>query len=309
MKKLLPLTLFIFAFFSHAQESSRISNAYLHELITVNEEKSFINFDIDNADWRKNTVDILTSSDYKDPSFLKTAMVLHMLKYKLGDIAYVKSIDAYLLQLDQTKTTADIQELKQYLEDMTNVDLSDFFNDWFIGKGYPSYTINWFQNEDSHEISIMVKQKQSENSVSFFELPIPIKVSDEAGNFQFIRLEISDNKQRFTGYIPFTIQSVEIDPEAQIISANNKVIMGVDQEMLNTSISLYPNPAKQSINIQNAGAAVVEKISIFNMLGKLVLEETNPMLAINLKPLSLGMHLVKIETSQGTLHKTILKEQ
>ena len=45
------------------------------------------------------------------------------------------------------------------------------------------------------------------------------------------------------------------------------------------------------------------------MLGKLVLQETNPIAAINLRPLSFGIHLVEIETSQGTLHKTILKEQ
>lgn len=84
---------------------------------------------------------------------------------------------------------------------------------------------------------------------------------------------------------------------------------GVDQEQLNTLISLYPNPAKNILNIQSSNDAVVEKVSIFNMLGKLVIEETNPIAAINIKPLSFGIHLVKIETSQGTLHKTILKEQ
>jgi hypothetical protein len=45
------------------------------------------------------------------------------------------------------------------------------------------------------------------------------------------------------------------------------------------------------------------------MLGKLVLQQSNPIAAINLKPLSFGIHLVKIETSKGTLHKTILKAQ
>ncbi len=56
------------------------------------------------------------------------------------------------------------------------------------------------------------------------------------------------------------------------------------------------------------GKAVVEKVSFFNMLGKLVHEELNPLTAIDLKQLPLGMHLVKIETNQGTLHKTILKK-
>ena len=140
-------------------------------------------------------------------------------------------------------------------------------------------------------------------------MPLPIKVSSKNGESQFIRLELSENKQSFNGVLPFKIENIEIDPEYQIISKNNIVKNGVDQEILNTTISLYPNPTRNILNIQNSSEAIVEKISIYNMLGKLVLQEANPIAAINLKPLSFGIHLVKIETSQGTLHKTILKEQ
>ena len=118
-------------------------------------------------------------------------------------------------------------------------------------------------------------------------------------------------RPRFAKLPPFDSHSdkVEVDPEHHLISKNNTVKNGVDQEILSTNISLYPNPAKNALNIQNVSDAVVEKVSIYNMLGKLVLEESNPLLAINLKPLSFGIHLVKIETNQGVLHKTILKEQ
>ena len=176
------------------------------------------------------------------------------------------------------------------------------------GKGYPTYEISWFQNEKNRDINIVVNQTQSDRSVAFFEMPLPILVSNEEGDRQVIRLEISENKQTFTGFIPFKITSVEIDPDAQLITKNNIVKTGVDQEALNASITLFPNPAKNLINIQNMGNAVVERVSIFNMLGKLVLVEDNPIAAIDLKPLQFGIHLVKIETTQGTLHKTILKE-
>ena len=309
MKKILLLSLFILSSFSYAQEELNIFDSYLHELLTDTEDKSIINFDLDNISQRKSTVEKITADSYNDPSYLKTAMILHMLKYKLGDEDYNQSIISYLSELDQSNQTATFKSFKETIETQTHIDVSNFFNDWFVGKGFPSYEISWFQNESTKTISISVNQIQSDPTVSFFEMPIPIKVSSEDGESQFIRLELSDNKQSFTGTIPFIIKTVEIDPEYQIISNNNTVKNGIDQEVLNTTIALFPNPARNSLNIQNSSDAVVEKVSIYNMLGKLVLQETNPIAAINLRPLSFGIHLVKIETSQGTLHKTILKEE
>ena len=309
MKKILLLSLFILSSFSYAQEELNIFDSYLHELLTATEDKTIINFDLDNISHRKTTVEKITADSYNDPSYLKTAMILHMLKYKLGDEDYNQSIISYLSELDQSNQTATFKSFKETIETQTHIDVSNFFNDWFVGKGFPSYEISWFQNESTKTISISVNQIQSDPTVSFFEMPIPIKVSSEDGESQFIRLELSDNKQSFTGTIPFIIKTVEIDPEYQIISNNNTVKNGIDQEVLNTTIALFPNPARNSLNIQNSSDAVVEKVSIYNMLGKLVLQETNPIAAINLRPLSFGIHLVKIETSQGTLHKTILKEE
>ncbi|HHC78960.1 MAG TPA: T9SS type A sorting domain-containing protein [Flavobacteriia bacterium] len=311
MKEILLLFLFIFSGILYAQEEEELTirDYYLNELINTSEEKSIVDFDTEQIAWRKITVEKITSSSYSDPSFLKIAMVLHMLQYKLGDEDYLKGINAYVLELNQQKESATVAGFKESLEYHLDIDLSDFFNDWFTNKGFPSYEISWHQNEKTHVITISVKQYQSDTSVSFFEMPVPVKVSDENGASQFIRLELSEDKQSFSGMIPFIIKNVEIDPEYQLISKNNIVKSGVDQETLSTTISLYPNPAKDFLNIQNSGNAIVEKVSIFNMLGKLVIEETNPVAAINLKPLSFGIHLVKIETSEGTLHKTILKKQ
>ena len=305
MKKILLLLLSIFYISSYSQEDLNIYDSYLQELIISDESKSPFDFDSDNINWRKSVVQKITSISYMDPSFLKTAMVLNMLEYKLGEDIYSKAIN----DLNIMDGEISVNTLKQTFEKISQEDLTDFFEDWFIGKGYPSYEVSWFQNEETKVVNFLVNQIQSDPSVSFFELPLPVKVSDEQGDAQIIRLEIGNNRQSFTGYIPFKITHVEIDPEHQLISTNNIVKNGVDQEILNTSISLFPNPAKNFINIQNTGEAIVEKVSIFNMLGKLVLEETNPISAIDLKPLSFGIHLVKIETSLGTLHKTILKEQ
>ena len=235
-------------------------------------------------------------------------MILHMLKYKLGDAIFYKAIEAYKNNVKEQNLEVDLLDFQYYLENESGIELTHFFNDWFKSKGHPSYLISWFQNETSNEVNFTVKQTQSDASVSFFEMSVPIKIFGTKGQSQLVRLELSENGQSFNASLPFKIESIEIDPQSQLISNNNVVKTGIDQEILNQEISLYPNPAIDLIKIQNSSEAIVEKVSIYNMLGKLILEESNPLVSINLKPLSVGMHLVKIETSQGTLHKTILKK-
>jgi len=309
MKRIFPLILLIFSCATYGQEKLNIQDIYLQELIASTDVNNLANVNAEDVNWRETAIKKITSENHKKPSFFKTAMILHMLKYKLGDETYTNSIDAYLLELNESNTTAGLKSFQTSIEASSNEDLSDFFNDWFIGSGFPSYEVSWFQNKKTKVISITATQKQSDASVSFFELPLPIRVSNQNGDSQIIRLELSENKQSFKGMLSFEIDSVIVDPEFQLISKNNTIKNGVDQEILNSTISLYPNPATNHINIQNDSEAIVEKVSIFDMLGKLVFEEDNPLLAINLKPLGFGIHLVKIETDQGILHKTILKEQ
>ncbi len=311
MKKFLLLFLLIVSVSLYAQENTpfTIQNAYLNEILNSYEEGAFTSFDIDNIEWRKKTVQRVTSvSNIQESSFLKTAMVLNMLRYKLGDAVFYKGVEDYKDYLEFKNTEANILDFQYTLENESGIELTYFFNDWLKSKGHPSYEISWFQKKGSNEISFSVAQKQSDPSVSFFELPVPIRLVGSKGESQLVRLELSEDRQTFNGSIPFEVESIEVDPYSQLISKDNTTKAGIDQDLLNKEISLYPNPVADYIKIQNSSSATVEKISIFNMLGKLVIEETNPLSAIDLKQLSLGMHLVKIETSQGTLHKTILKK-
>lgn len=214
MKEILLLILLIFSNISYAQnEEPTMYDSYLNELINTNEETSIVTFDSESSFWRETAVEKITSNTYRDPSFLKTTMVLHMLKYKLGDENYINALNTYLLELNQLDEQANLKDFKESLESQLHEDLSDFFNDWFVGKGFPSYEVRWYQNKRTNVINVTVEQNQSNSSVSFFEMPIPIKVSSEDGESQFIRLELSENKQGFTGKIPFDIATVEIDPE------------------------------------------------------------------------------------------------
>lgn len=86
------------------------------------------------------------------------------------------------------------------------------------------------------------------------------------------------------------------------LSGGNLAIEEVDS----LSIIIYPNPTKNTININTN--TIINAIKIYDVLGKLVLEQQNNLQVINVSKLSSGLLFVKLETEQGVLVKKLIKE-
>ncbi len=240
-------------------------------------------------------------------SYNKGAMILHMLRYKLGDTDFFQSIKNYLADPKLTYGYARTIDLQKHFEAVSGKDLTEFFKDWFYGEGYPTYEVTWYQNPTSKEVQFTVNQTQSHNSVSFFEMPLPITVRGP-GKSEIIRLEITENGQTFNTSLNFDITSIEIDPDKELISKNNSAVLGVDLVKLENDIRIYPNPVKNILTIQNNSQTHINRILFYNILGKIVLQIGNPTSKVSLEKLNFGMYLVKIDTDKGVIHKTILKK-
>ncbi len=239
-------------------------------------------------------------------SYRKGAMVLHMLRYKLGDETFFDAIRTYLNDPKLSYGYAKTADLKAHLEEKSKFDLTEFFADWFYGEGYPEYKISWFQ-DDQNRLSITANQSQSHPSVDFFEMPLPVKIVGINGESEILRLEISENGQTFDLDVPFVIKEIEIDPEKNIISKNNSAVLGIEKEVLRNQVFIYPNPAQSNLYIKNHSPAEIYKISIYNILGKEMMTRENNLSKINIESLQPGVHLLMIQTSRGNFHKTIIK--
>jgi hypothetical protein len=235
-------------------------------------------------------------------------MILHMLRYKLGDDAFFGAVRNYLADPELAFSYARTSDLQRHLEATSGEDLNEFFQDWFYGEGYPEYQVIWSQNDTDKMIHFQVSQTQSHPSVSFFEMPLPVLVRGMSGELEQLRLEVTENKQNFSLQLNFDVLSVTVDPESQLISKNNNAVLGLDRETLNKSITIYPNPVNDILKIENNGGLELTKITIYNILGEKMLERKNPQNSIALDQLEFGLHLVVLDTDQGSLHKTILKK-
>jgi aminopeptidase N len=201
-------------------------------------------------------------------SYTKGAMVLNMLRWKMGDSAYFKAIRAYQNDPKLAYNFARTADLKKHLEQVYGKDLTGFFNDWYSGQGYPTYNVEWTPVGSSH-VKIKMNQTQSHSSVNFFELPVALKFKN-ATQQKTIVLDNTANGQQFFENIGFAADSVFIDPDYWLISKNNTAVKIADNAAQNT-VQVYPNPIQSqfAVYFRNMTAANA-KITLYNAAGQLL---------------------------------------
>ena len=232
-------------------------------------------------------------------------MVLEMLRFKLGDTAFFQGMKNYLADPNLAYGYAVTTDFKAHMETVYGQDLTEFFNDWIYDQGYPTYAIT-AQNWGPGQARFVVNQSQSDASVDYFEMPVPVRVYGALGQQADLVLNNTVNGEEFIVNVAFPIVGVEFDPEKHIISRDSNVTLGIENFTIDSAIVLYPNPSDDVLHIQMPTSVVLEKATIYNSLGQKIAE--NNSLDFSVSHLSSGVHYVDIQTSEGTYHKKFIKK-
>jgi len=273
--------------------------------------------------WRQNTVNSIVSlpdgavylSDTDTTSvsrifngrlsYSKGAMVLHMLRKKLGDTVFFQGMKDYLadpqLAFDYAKTPDFISEM----EAASGQNLTEFFNDWVYNQGYPTYTINWHQPQ-ADQIKITVNQIQSHTSVDYFEAQIPIRIRGNGLEVLDLVLNNNFNGEEFLKTVNFEVTSLEIDPDFHLISKFNSAVLGLEDPVFLSDLKIYPNPTSTVVKIDKPNDMLIESISIFNILGQME-SEFSMVDKIDVSHLTSGIYYLRIQTDQGLTNISFLK--
>ena len=272
--------------------------------------------------WRQQTVNNITSQPHGSVyltdqdttsvnrifssrlSYNKGAMVLHMLRKKLGDTDFYQGLQNYLDSPDLAYDYAKTEDFIDVMEATTGEDLDEFFNDWVYNQGYPTYAVNW--NQDESQLQLMVSQTQSHASVSFFEAEVPIRILGTFGESLDLVLNNTINNEQFFETVNFTVQEVLIDPDYHLISKNNTASLSTSDFNFDDDIILYPSPTTSVINLIKPEHIEVETIKVYNSLGQLVLQH-HWSAQIHLNTLASGLLFVQIQTKDKTITKRVVK--
>jgi len=270
-----------------------------------NDANSFITSQPGGSVYVQDTTDIWRIFDSR-LSYRKGAMVLNMLRLKLGDNDFFQGLQNYVNQKSfQYVLTADFQTV---MENQSGENLTEFFNDWIYGEGFPTYQILVSQTAP-HQYTVNVQQITSHNSVDFFEMPLPFIFTDDNGHSYEIMLNNTMNGENFNVNTGFEVTHVYFDPHHDIIKGPGTLNLVLKNKIIQPDeIKIYPNPAQSLLNIKNNTSSQILSLSILSIDGKTIKNFINPGNSIDIKDLPAGTYQVELLTGQGKFLQKIIKK-
>lgn len=234
-------------------------------------------------------------------SYQKGAMVVHMLRWIMGDSAFYQGVNNYLNDPQLAYGYAKTDDLRSHLEAARDTNLTEFFDDWFYGEGYPSYQIDAYQNGGL--LDITVNQTSSHPSVSFYEMPVTITAVGDNIDTTYI-LNNSQQDQAFQVEIPFQVKEILFDQDLWIISAFNTINFSKRSSFL----EVYPNPTSEFVHLNSA--LPILNLQVYNASGKKILESAPQKMyeMIDLSKYASGLYIFSVTTEYKTEEFKVINE-
>ncbi|NBC09243.1 MAG: T9SS type A sorting domain-containing protein [Bacteroidetes bacterium] len=248
-------------------------------------------------------------------SYSKGALLLHMLRWKLGDEAFYQGVRNYVDAPALAFGYAKSEDLQFYLEQASGQDLQGFFADWLYGQGYPSYAVQWHQ--EGSTVYVKIAQSTSHPSVDFFEMPVPVRFTYTDGDSQTQVFEHESNNQIFSFEATSEISEVTFDPELWLLSANNSVEEAVftsTSTAAAASVSLFPNPTSGAVWLDTQALPNSEPVvlEIYSATGQLLSRSTHPtgqQAAVLLEDYANGLYFYQLWQNDKLLKRGRLVKQ
>ncbi|PKP18290.1 MAG: hypothetical protein CVU05_13795 [Bacteroidetes bacterium HGW-Bacteroidetes-21] len=200
-------------------------------------------------------------------TYEKGAAILHMIRFMVdNDSLFYASYKNYLQQY--AYSTASAEEFLTVLNSTTGMNFDSFFDEWYYGEGFPTYSINVWQQGDS--LYFDFSQTSSSAITPSFSNPVEIKFNYSGGN-TIIRYTPTFPEQTYSFYFPHQLTTVNIDPNNDIINAVGSINLNMPSHQI-SPFSIYPNPTKDQLTLQSD--YLFDSYIVYDLSGKSLLEGT-----------------------------------
>jgi len=231
-------------------------------------------------------------------------MVAHMLRKELSDAIFFESLQNYLADPDLSYGYAKSDDFIASVEETVQADLTEFFNDWLYGEGYPTYTIEWSQPSENLA-RFVINQAQSHWTVDFFESKVTLKLNGTNGENMTTTLDNTYNGQEFFQTVLFDISDVEFDPYYDIISKNNEIVLSLTSNDIQNEVSISPTPTNNKFKIIKPRNLTIDSLIIYNVSGQNVASRKYSKY-IDVRGFSPGQYFIKLFSDKGLIFKHLL---
>ena len=233
-------------------------------------------------------------------SYSKGACILHMLRFEMNnDTAFFNTLKTF--QIIYKDSVASGEDFKAVAENVSGMNLTTFFDQWYYGEGFPQFDILWYQEQDSLYISSY--QSTSTSTTTLFEMSFELLLSFNGGGDTIIRLFQNDTANYHKIIIPNKqISAIAMDPNNWNLDATANISVNLAEINKEMRFSLFPNPAEEYIQLQLAREHKVGlRLSIIDMMGRLLYEDNNYYASkkIDISSFKQGVYSVILQNEKG----------
>ncbi len=108
-------------------------------------------------------------------TYEKAASVLHMLRLIMGDETFFNTLQTYFTQYYNSNVIST--EFQEVCENVSGLDLEQFFQQWIFQPGLPSMEYTYFINAGAATTEIMTYVQTTSNSSTDFYIHVPIHIN------------------------------------------------------------------------------------------------------------------------------------
>lgn len=241
-------------------------------------------------------------------SYDKGCAIVHTLRFVINDdnlfFAVLKNF-----QNQYHNSTASIDDFKLVAETTTGLNLTQFFNQWIYGEGYPTFTVRW--NQVGNTFYLRNTETVSMAGVTpLFITPLEYKLTRSIGD-TVVKFDQTQAIENYTFSVGGTVTNVTTDPSNWVLNkgtvTQDASLVGLSEmESIAASIHLFPNPANEKIMIsipsqKSVHYTLVDVTGKMIKDGKLTLAEN----VISVLELNQGMYFVSLSSDNNAPIKTL----
>lgn len=151
----------------------------------------------------------------------KGAMVLHMLRWVIGDEAFFNGLRQFVTAYAGKVATTD--ELRQVFEKASGKDLNGFFIQWVESPGTPEFKADYTIYRTSKGFKVVGKIKQD---LDTFRMPVELRIETD-GDPELRRVEVVGTASDFTVDTFGRPRKLTVDPENRVLKYNDQIRLQV----------------------------------------------------------------------------------
>lgn len=153
-----------------------------------------------------------------DDPYSKGAVILHMLRSRLGDEVFFRGARLYLERYSYKSVETD--DFRRVMEEVSGRSLEQFFAQWCLRPGLPRVDVEQAWDEATSTLTVSVEQMQTIdylNPAYAFTLPVLIKLSED--DARWMHIDIDSRRATASLVLPSKPTQVSVDPNLTVLAA------------------------------------------------------------------------------------------